>query len=155
MVDILQNEGALYPYRARRITRATPKRILFFDGHTGNTKSGSFLRACDKLFSLPAKENAISWTWCALAMGFYPCASRKKPFHGLGVRLRCAFPTACPGNGLLMHLAGMLAMDFPPACQGKGHLMDLVCACGRLSQEARDAPRSARGAPEAKTCNYC
>jgi len=57
-------------------------------------------------------DNAsLSWTWCALAMGFPICLSGKRPSHGLGVCLQWAFP---------------------PACRGKGRLMDLVCACDGL-----------------------
>ena len=65
--------------------------------------------ACDGLFPLPVEEKAVSWTWCALAMGFSPlsveekavswtwcalamgfppCLSRKRQSHGLGVCLR-------------------------------------------------------------------
>ena len=65
---------------------------------------------------------------------------------------RDAFPRQAGGKG---DLGVHLRWAFLLACRGKGHLMDLVCACGRLSQEAREAPRSARGALEAKTCNSC
>ena len=63
------------------------------------------------LFSLPVEEKAVSWTWCALAMGFSPCLSRKRLCRGLGVRLRWAFPSAC---------------------RGKGRIVDLACACNWL-----------------------
>ena len=56
-------------------------------------------------------SGAFSWTWCALAMGFLPCLSRKRPFHGLGSRSR---------------------WPFPPACRGKGRLMDFVRVCDGL-----------------------
>ena len=59
------------------------------------------------LTPLPVDEKAVSWTWCALAMGFSP----------LSVEEKAVSWTWCA-----------LAMDFPPACRGKGHLMDLVCA---------------------------
>ena len=39
-------------------------------------------------FPLPVEEKAISWTWCALAMGFSPCLSKKRPSHGLGGNAR-------------------------------------------------------------------
>ena len=84
---------------------------------------------CDGFFSLPAEEKAISWTCCALAMGFSPslsmkrqshgtspCLSRKRPSHGLGVRLRWTFPPARRSAG-----------------RGKGHIMDLVGICDGLS----------------------
>jgi len=76
-----------------------------------------------------------SWTRRALAMGFSPCLSKKRPSHGPSVRLRWASPPACRGKGRLMDLA--YACDgifpcFPPACRGKGRLMDLVCACDGL-----------------------
>ena len=48
--------------------------------------------ACDDLFPLPVKGKAVLWTWCAFAMAFPPCLSRKRPSRGLGVRLRWAFP---------------------------------------------------------------
>ncbi len=59
-----------------------------------------------------APDMICSWTQRALAMGFSLCLSKKRPSHGPSVRLRWAFPPACPG---------------------KGHLMDLVCACDGLS----------------------
>ena len=31
----------------------------------------------DGPFSLPVDEKAVSWTWCALAMSFPPCLSKK------------------------------------------------------------------------------
>ena len=71
--------------------------------------------ACDDLFPLPVKGKAVLWTWCAFAMAFPPCLSRKRPFHGLGSRLR---------------------LPFPPACRGKGRLVDLVCACDGLFPSA-------------------
>ena len=67
--------------------------------------------ARDGLFPLPVEEKALSWTWLAFAMAFSPCLSRKTAYHGLGARLRWAFP---------------------PACRGKGRLMDLACACDGL-----------------------
>ena len=46
-------------------------------------------RECSRWTSpLPVKEKAISWTWCALAMGFSPCLSKKRPSHGLGGNAR-------------------------------------------------------------------
>ena len=51
------------------------------------------------LSPLPVKEKAVSWTWCANAMGFSPCLSKKRPSHGPSARLRWAFPTACKGKG--------------------------------------------------------
>ena len=93
-------------------------------------------------------------------MDFSPCLSKKRQSHGLGVRLRWAFPPACRGKGCLMDLvcacdellllphlpveekaiswtSRMLAMGFsrfsPSACRGKGLLMDLVRACDGLS----------------------
>ena len=66
---------------------------------------------CDGLFPLPVEEKAVSWTWCALAMAFPPCLSRKRPFHGLGSRSRWPFPSAC---------------------RGKGRIVDLACACDGL-----------------------
>ena len=50
-------------------------------------------------------------------MGFFPCLSRKRPYHGLGVRLRWAFPPACQREGPLMDWL----WAFPLACRGKGH----------------------------------
>ena len=38
--------------------------------------------ACGRFSPLPVEEKAISWTWCALAMGFPPCLSRKVSFQG-------------------------------------------------------------------------
>ena len=35
-------------------------------------------------------------------MGFSPCLSRKRPYHGLGVRLRSPFPPACRGKSCFM-----------------------------------------------------
>jgi len=35
--------------------------------------------ACDDLFPLPVKGKAVLWTWCAFAMAFPPCLSRKRP----------------------------------------------------------------------------
>ena len=66
--------------------------------------------ACDDLFPLPVKGKAVLWTWCAFAMAFPPCLSRKRPFHGLGSRLRLPFPPACRGKGRLM--------DFGRVCDG-------------------------------------
>ena len=66
--------------------------------------------ACDDLFPLPVKGKAVLWTWCAFAMAFPPCLSRKRPSRGLGVRLRWAFPPACRGKGRLM--------DFGRVCDG-------------------------------------
>ena len=82
-------------YRRRRITRPTPKRTLFLDRHAENILFDSSLCACDGHFPLPVKEKAVSWSWCALVMGFPPCLSRKRRPGGLGVRLRWAFPPAC------------------------------------------------------------
>ena len=75
--------------------------------------------ACDDLYPLPVEEKAIMESekhelfmdLAALAVAFSSSLSRKRPFHGLGARLRWAFP---------------------PACRGKGRLMDLVCACDGL-----------------------
>jgi len=39
--------------------------------------------ACDGFSPLPVEEKAISWTWCALAMAFSTCLSRKRPSHVL------------------------------------------------------------------------
>ena len=44
--------------------------------------------ACNGLFPLRVEEEAVSWTWCALAMGFSPCLSKKRPSHGLGGNAR-------------------------------------------------------------------
>ena len=88
--------------------------------------------ACDGLFPLPVEEKAVSRTWRALAMGFSLCLSRKRPYRGLGVRLRWAFPPACRAKGRLMDLACACNGLFPfffPACRGKGRLMVLVYAC--------------------------
>ena len=72
-------------------------------------------------------DNAsLSWTWCALAMGFPPCLSRKRPSYGLGVRSRWAFPSACRGKGCLVDLARACDGLFSPASRGKGYLMDLA-----------------------------
>jgi len=58
-----------------------------------------------RVFRQAVGDNAsLSWTWCALAMGFPICLSRKRPSHGLGVSLRWVFPSACRGKGLLMDL---------------------------------------------------
>ena len=38
--------------------------------------------ACGRLSPLPVEEKAISWTWCAFAMAFIPCLSKKNPFQG-------------------------------------------------------------------------
>ena len=78
-------------------------------------------------------------------MGFSPYLPRKRPSHGLGVRLQWAFPPACRGRGRFMDLVcacdGLFSLlveekafswtrrecsrwTFPPACQGKGRLMD-------------------------------
>ncbi len=70
---------ALGPLQCPPDNAAQAKKNTFLDRHAENIKLSSFLRACDGLFSLPAKEKTISWTWCALAMGFSPCASKKKP----------------------------------------------------------------------------
>merc|ERR1711900_97212 len=72
-----------------------------------------FVCVCDGLFALPVDEKAVSWTWCALAMGFSPCLTRKRPSHGLGVRLRWPFPPACRGKGRLMDLARVRDGLFP------------------------------------------
>ena len=49
---------------------------------------------------------------CALVMAFFPCRSRKRPYHGLGAHLR---------------------WPFPPACRGKGDHGNMACACDSLS----------------------
>jgi len=104
------------------------KRAIFPDRHTENIIVEDLACACDSLFPLPVKEKAnmctcnglsplpveekaASCTWCALAMAFPPCLSRKRSSHGLGVRLRWAFP---------------------PTCRGKRRLVDLVCVCDGL-----------------------
>ena len=72
--------------------------------------------ACDGLFPLPVGGKAVSWTWCAIAMGFTPpacrgkgrimdlvcacdglspCLSCKRPSHGLGVRSRWPLSPVC------------------------------------------------------------
>ena len=66
--------------------------------------------ACGRLFPLPVEEKAVLWTWCAFPMAFPPCLSRKRPFHGLGSRLRWPFPPACRGKGRLI--------DFGRVCDG-------------------------------------
>ena len=81
-------------------------------------------------------------------MGFSPCLLRKGPYHGLGGRLRWAFPPACRGKGPLMLFQSSsmgfhpclsrkipFRAAFPSACRGKGHLMDLVRACDGLSPQ--------------------
>ena len=68
-------------------------------------------------------------------MGFSPCLSRKRPSHGLGARLRWAFP---------------------PACRGKGRIMDLVCACSGLFPLPVEEKAVSWGAPEPKiTFSLC
>ena len=64
----------------------------------GKGRLMDFVRVCDGLSPLPVEEKAVSWTWLAFAMAFSPCLSRKRPSHGLGVRLRWAFPPACRGK---------------------------------------------------------
>ena len=66
--------------------------------------------ACDCLFPLPVEEKTISGSpgrpWepseGVFAMAFSPCLSRKRQYHGLGVRLRWVFPPPCRGKGPLM-----------------------------------------------------
>ena len=36
-------------------------------------------RAHDGLSSLPVEEKAVTWSWCALAMGFLPACRGKGP----------------------------------------------------------------------------
>ena len=50
------------------------------------------VRACNKLFPLCVEEDAASWIWCALAMGFSHYLSRKKPSHGFGGSARDGHP---------------------------------------------------------------
>ena len=57
----------------------------------GKGRLMDLVRVCDGLFPLPVEEKAVSWTWCAFAIAFSPCLSRKRPSHGLGVRLRWVF----------------------------------------------------------------
>ena len=91
--------------------------------------------ACNGLLPLCVEEEAVSWTWCALAMrfphclsrkwpshalggnardGLPPCLSRKRPSHGLGVRLRAAFPGGpggpqkCPGSSRSQNMQFLL-----------------------------------------------
>ena len=39
--------------------------------------------ACDSLSPLTVEEKAVSWTWCALAMAFYPLYVEEKSVSGL------------------------------------------------------------------------
>ena len=78
------------------------------------------VRACDGLSPLPVEEKTISWTLCAFAMAFPPCLSRKRPSHGLGVRLRWPFPPACRGKGYFKAPLGCSRLTFPSACREKG-----------------------------------
>jgi len=48
-------------------------------------------------------------------MGFSPCLLRKRPSHGVGLRLQWDYH------------------PFSPACRRKGRPMDLACACDKLS----------------------
>ena len=54
------------------------KKTLLIDRHAEYVILDSSLCACDGLFPLPVEEKAISWTWCAFAMAFSPCLSRKR-----------------------------------------------------------------------------
>ena len=54
------------------------KKTLYTDRHAEYVILDSSLCACDGLFSLLVEEKAISWTWCAFAMAFSPCLSRKR-----------------------------------------------------------------------------
>ena len=66
--------------------------------------------ARDRLFPLPVEEKAISRLPCIARDRLFPLPveekgsilSRKRAYHGLGVRLRWAFPPACRGKGPLM-----------------------------------------------------
>ena len=84
----------------------------FLPAYRGKGSIMVLVCACDGPFPLPVEEKAVSWTWCAFVMVFPLCLSRKRPLHGLGVRLRWAFP---------------------PARRGKGRITVLMCACDGLS----------------------
>ena len=116
----------------------------------GNGNHGNMACACESLFPVRVSSQGS-------LLGIR--VSDPGGFRGLGaynlyalISARDALPRQAGAKGDLgVHLrwASLLA------CRGKGHLMDLVCACGRLSQEAREDPRSARGALEPKTYNFC
>ena len=78
------------PYRHPGITRVTLK--IAFSSYLTRKKAISMLR----VFRQAVGDNAsLSWTWCALAMGFPICLSRKRPSHGLGVRSRWPLSPVC------------------------------------------------------------
>merc|ERR1711964_330053 len=77
---------------------------------------------CDCLFPLPVEERAVSWTWCAFAMAFPPCLSRKRPSHGLGLHLVCfcdgLFPLPVEEKAVSWTLCAF-AMAFSPCLSRK------------------------------------
>ena len=98
----------------------------------------------DGLSPLPVNERALSWTWCALAMGFSPCLSRKRPSPGLGVRLRWAFPPACQGKRSSRGHGARLQWHFSTVCRGKevsGHPGIPQRGPERSPKVARELPR--------------
>ena len=62
--------------------------------------------------STGTRNMSFSIRVCALVMAFSPCRSRKRPYHGLGARLR---------------------WPFAPSCRGKGNHGNMACACDSLS----------------------
>ena len=75
--------------------------------------------ACDGLFPLPVEEKAVSWSWCALAMGFSPCLSERRPSHGLAMgfspclsRKRQSCDMACHWDCLSLLPAALMAVSW-------------------------------------------
>jgi len=74
----------------------------------GKGRLMDLVRVCNDLFPLPVEEKAVSWTWCAFAVAFSPCLSRKRLFQG---------SPESPGSPRWEYSR----WPFPPACQGKGY----------------------------------
>ena len=100
------------------------------------------------------EEKGFSSTWCALAMVFSPCLSRKrqswdlacdcdglfplpveeKAIMGLGVRLRWPFLPACRRKVRLRAPWKCSRWPFLPACRRKGNSNPLLKALGSLGK---------------------
>ena len=104
-------------------------RFAFSPACRGKGRIMVLVRACDGLFLLPIDEKAISWTWCALAMGFSPLPVEEKAVSWTWCALAMSFSPCLSRRRPSPGLCARLRWPFPPACRGKGRIMDLVCAC--------------------------